>query len=110
MIKGVRLLCTKEGPSPFREADIPSNHAMFDGSPPLEVPAILGIPMVIHRVGTKSSDRADLDCQIATYLNIKYFGWPGAATVAVPRWELPGGTQGQEAVELAASRGGLDVH
>ncbi|KAK5735723.1 hypothetical protein LTR17_007895 [Elasticomyces elasticus] len=81
MIKGVRLLCTKEGPSPFRQVDIPSNHAMF-GSPPLEVPAILGIPMVIHRVGTKSRDRADLDCQIATYLNIKY-----SDGLAPPQWQ-----------------------
>ncbi|KAK5719457.1 hypothetical protein LTR15_007981 [Elasticomyces elasticus] len=81
MIQGVRLLCTKEGPPPFRQADIPSNHAIF-GSPALEVPAILGIPMVIHRVGTKSSDGADLDCQIATYLNIKY-----SNGLAPPEWQ-----------------------
>ncbi|KAK3660316.1 hypothetical protein LTR56_000692 [Elasticomyces elasticus] len=54
------------------------------GSPALEVPGLLGIPMVIHRVGTISTgDRADLDCQIATYLNIK----SSDGLMAPPQWQ-----------------------
>jgi len=79
-VKGVRLTCTKESGG-FWEVDIPSNHSMFDG-PLLEVPAILGVPLVIHRVGTQSNNRADLDCQIATFLNITY-----RDGMAPPEWQ-----------------------
>jgi hypothetical protein len=54
---------------------------MFDTAL-LEVPAILGVPMVIYRVSTQSTDRADLDCRIATYLNIKYVDG-----MAPPEWQ-----------------------
>jgi hypothetical protein len=54
---------------------------MFDTAL-LEVPALLGIPMVIYRVGIQSPDRADLDCRIATYLNITY-----ANSRAPPEWQ-----------------------
>jgi hypothetical protein len=54
---------------------------MFDNAL-LEVPAILGVPMVIHRVGTQSACRPDLDCKIATYLNIEYVD-----DMAPPEWQ-----------------------
>jgi hypothetical protein len=69
-VKGVRIACTKE-PGRFWEVDIPADHSIFEKTI-LEVPAILGIPLVIRRVGTQSNDCADLDCQIATFLNVKY--------------------------------------
>lgn len=84
-MKGVRLACTKE-PGAFWEVDIPADHSIFDKAI-LEVPAILGIPLVIHRVGTQSNNRADLDCQIATYLNVTYeYG------LAPPQWQSHVGT------------------
>lgn len=58
-------------PGSFWEVDVPSDHALFD-RPILEVPGIMGIPLVIYRVGTPSSNRTDLDCQIATFLNVTY--------------------------------------
>jgi hypothetical protein len=69
-VQGIRLACAKE-PGSIDKADIPNNHPIFDG-PLLEVPAIMGIPLVICRVGTQSNHHPDLDCQIATYLNIAY--------------------------------------
>lgn len=70
LVKGIRLACNKE-PGGFWEVDIPSDHSIFD-EPLLEVPALLGIPLVIHRLGTQLNIRADLDCHIATWRNIKY--------------------------------------
>ena len=69
-VVAVRLACNKESGG-FWNVSVPANHTMFD-SPLLEVPAIMGIPLVIHRVGTQSNNRADLDCRIATFLNVKY--------------------------------------
>jgi hypothetical protein len=48
----------------------------------LEVPAMLGIPLVMARVGTKSDYQPDLDCRIATYFNIKY-----EDGLAPPHWQ-----------------------
>jgi hypothetical protein len=69
-VKGVRLACEME-PGLINETDIPIDHTIFD-NPLLEVPAIMGIPLVIHRLGTKSNNRADLDCLVATFLNVTY--------------------------------------
>ena len=33
-------------------------------------PGLIGVPLVLYRVGTRSANRADLDNQIATYINI----------------------------------------
>jgi hypothetical protein len=79
-IKGVYLTCTKE-PGGFYEVNIPSDHIIFR-SQMLEVPAMLGIPLVMARVGTKSDYQPDLDCQIAIYLNIKY-----SDGLAPPHWQ-----------------------
>jgi hypothetical protein len=69
-VQAVHIACEKESGS-FWNISIPSNHPVFDG-PLLEVPAKTHIPLVIHRIGTKSKHRADLECPIATCLNIKY--------------------------------------
>jgi hypothetical protein len=79
-VKGVHLTCSEE-PGGFWEVDIPSNHTMFD-NPLLEVPALLEVPIVIYRVGTQSTSQSGLDCQIATYLNIKYVDG-----LAPPEWQ-----------------------
>jgi hypothetical protein len=68
-------------PGSINKADIPNIHLIFDG-PLLEVPAIVGIPLVINRVGTQSDNRPDLDCQIATYLNVAY-----QDGLAPPEWQ-----------------------
>ena len=34
------------------------------------VPRLIEVPLVFHRVGTQSANRADLDNQMITYLNI----------------------------------------
>lgn len=68
-IPGVRLPCKSEDSGSLTAVEIPSNHIIFQ-SHVLPVPSLLEIPLVIHRVGTHSEDEADLDCQIATYLNI----------------------------------------
>ncbi|XP_044714768.1 uncharacterized protein HRG_11803 [Hirsutella rhossiliensis] len=48
---------------------IPANHDMFSQSVP-SVPALIEVPLVLYRTGTQSVNEADLDNQIATYLNI----------------------------------------
>ncbi|KAH7132572.1 hypothetical protein B0J11DRAFT_230859 [Dendryphion nanum] len=68
LIDGVRLHCRKDGGG-WIGTKIPNNHVIFN-SYVMPVPGLLEIPLVIHRVGTQSLDQADLDCQIATYLNI----------------------------------------
>lgn len=71
-VVAVRLACTKDsGNGDFWNVDIPTNDAVFDG-PLLEAPAIMGIPLVIRRLGTQSNNRTYLDCRIATLLNVKY--------------------------------------
>jgi hypothetical protein len=90
----------------FDEIDIPTDHTIFAG-PLLEVPAIMGIPIVIQRLGTHSNNRADLDCRVATFLNVTY---QDASRVAVTCWKLSGRPQGQEATECGIRRGGLDVY
>jgi hypothetical protein len=58
-------------PVMINDFDIRNDHPVFD-NPLLEVPAIMGTPLVIHRLGTQSNTRADLDCRIATFLNVTY--------------------------------------
>ncbi|KAF1847749.1 uncharacterized protein K460DRAFT_363787 [Cucurbitaria berberidis CBS 394.84] len=84
-VEAVKLRCEKEGGG-FRKISLEPNHIVFDG-PLLQVPAIMGIPLVIHRVGTKSNNRADLDCRIATFLNVKY-----EDGFAPPQWQSHVGT------------------
>jgi len=51
------------------------------------IPQLIEVPLVIHRVGTQSADRADLDNQIATYLNID-----DESGLAPPSWQSYVGT------------------
>ncbi|KAH8654271.1 hypothetical protein BGZ61DRAFT_500629 [Ilyonectria robusta] len=48
---------------------IKADHPIFSNHVP-PVPGLIEIPLVLHRIGTQSTNRADLDNQIATYLNI----------------------------------------
>jgi hypothetical protein len=48
---------------------IPAHHPVFSQTVP-PIPELIEVPLVIHRVDTQTSNRADLDNQIATYLNI----------------------------------------
>lgn len=79
-VAGVRLKCAKEGVG-VEQVDIPSHHPIFEG-PIIEIPALLEIPLVIHRLGTQSASQPDLDCQIATWLMIKY-----KDGFAPPKWQ-----------------------
>lgn len=69
-VAGVRLKCAKEGVG-VEHVEIPSHHPIFEGLI-IELPALLEIPLVIHRLGTQSASQTDLDCQLATWLMIKY--------------------------------------
>jgi hypothetical protein len=51
------------------------------------IPALIQVPLVLHRVGTQSANRADLDNQIATYLNID-----ADSGFAPPAWQSHVGT------------------
>ena len=55
--------------APWSATMIPENHPVFSEAVP-PIPALVEVPLVIHRVGTQSRNRDDLDNQIATYLNI----------------------------------------
>ena len=55
--------------SPWSATTIPADHPVFSQDVP-PVPRLINIPLVLGRMGTRSANRADLDNQIATYLNI----------------------------------------
>jgi hypothetical protein len=65
---------------------IPADHLVFSRPVP-PIPALIEIPLVLHRIGTESPDRADLDNQIATYLNID-----ANSGFAPPEWQSHVGT------------------
>ncbi|KAI0097984.1 hypothetical protein GGR51DRAFT_451863 [Nemania sp. FL0031] len=50
-------------------ASIPTEHAIFSRPVP-PIPLLIEIPLVFYRLGTQSSDRAGLNNQIATSINI----------------------------------------
>jgi len=57
---------------PWSATSVPAHHSVFSQTVP-PIPELIEVPLVIHRVGTQSTQstrRADLDNQIATYLNI----------------------------------------
>ncbi|KAJ7280059.1 hypothetical protein C8J57DRAFT_119436 [Mycena rebaudengoi] len=72
-IQAVTVWCTKDlrtaGRGTFNATTIAKDDPIF-ALPTLPVSALLGCPLVMRRTGTTSSNRADLDCQIATYLAI----------------------------------------
>ncbi|KAI1755752.1 hypothetical protein F4782DRAFT_538221 [Xylaria castorea] len=59
---------------------IPANYAIFSQSVP-PVPQLIEVPLVFHRLGTRSAIRADLDNQIVTYMNID-----AVSGFAPPEW------------------------
>ncbi|KAF2867728.1 hypothetical protein BDV95DRAFT_502055, partial [Massariosphaeria phaeospora] len=61
------------------------DHPIFD-KPIVPVPALLGVPLVMHKVGTRSNNNgADLSCRIATCLNAD-----PETSFAPPTWQFPG--------------------
>ncbi|KAG0645438.1 Vegetative incompatibility HET-E-1 [Hyphodiscus hymeniophilus] len=70
-IQAVILRCKiEERSSPIWSATrIRADHPVFS-RPLLPIPALVEVPMVMHRLGTQSNDCSDLDNQVATWLNI----------------------------------------
>lgn len=71
---------------PWSTTTIPVDHAIFSQSVP-PIPRLIEVPLVFYRVGTRSANRADLDNQIATYINID-----AASGFAPPEWQSFVGT------------------
>ena len=71
---------------PWSATTIPADHPVFSQSVP-PIPALIEVPLVLHRVGTRSANQADLDNQIATYLNID-----ADSGFAPPVWQSHVGT------------------
>ncbi|KAH6874065.1 hypothetical protein B0T10DRAFT_533095 [Thelonectria olida] len=65
---------------------IKADHPVFSNYVP-PVPGLIEIPLILRRVGTQSTYRADLDNQIATYLNIN-----SESGFAPPAWQSYVGT------------------
>ncbi|KAH6634918.1 hypothetical protein B0J18DRAFT_417460 [Chaetomium sp. MPI-SDFR-AT-0129] len=65
----VRCDMDKVRTPPWSATTIPANHRVFS-QPVTPLSEVIGIPLVIHRDGTQSAYRPDLDNQIITYLNI----------------------------------------
>ena len=65
----VRCNVEKHKFPPWSATTIPADHPIFSQPVP-PIPALIKVPLVLHRVGTPSTNQADLDNQIATYLNI----------------------------------------
>lgn len=83
-VQAVTIWCTKDqqaGRGAFSATTIPTDDPIFDLAP-LPVSARLECPLVMRRTGTTSPSRADLDCQIATFLAIdSHTGF------APPQWQ-----------------------
>lgn len=71
---------------PWSATTIPADHPIFSQTVP-PVPALIEVPLVLHRVGTLSANQADLDNQIATYLKID-----ADSGFAPPAWQSHVGT------------------
>ena len=75
--------------APWSATMIKADHPVFSTHVP-PVPGLIEIPLVLHRVGTQSTNRADLDNQIATYLNLD-----SETGFAPPAWQSYVGTGGK---------------
>ena len=71
---------------PWSATTIPSDHPVFSQPVP-PVPGLIGVPLVLYRVGTRSTNQAELDNQIATYINID-----AESGFAPPEWQSYVGT------------------
>ncbi|EQL02298.1 ectomycorrhiza-upregulated zf-MYND domain-containing protein [Ophiocordyceps sinensis CO18] len=85
-VEAVIVRCTAEIGAPWSATTIPANHDVFSQSVP-SVPGLIEVPLVFHRAGTQSVNRAGLDNQIATYLNID-----ANSGFAPPEWQSNVGT------------------
>lgn len=90
VVHAIRIYCDKDKRThpgaPWVPTTIPADHPVF-AEAPLPVSVRLGIPLVMLREGTVARDRAELDCQMATYLAIDdHTGF------AAPRWQMNVGT------------------
>jgi hypothetical protein len=90
-VLAIRVYCELEKrknptPRPWDVVQIPADHPVFRGAP-LPVAVRLEVPLVMVREGTRSDERADLDCQIATFLAID-----PTSGFAPPRWQSHVGT------------------
>lgn len=89
-VQAIRIYCeldkVKHPGAPWVPVTIPATHPVFS-EPALPVSRRLGLPLAMWREGTKSSNRADLDCQMATYLAID-----DRTAFAPPRWQANVGT------------------
>ncbi|RYO83310.1 hypothetical protein DL764_009471 [Monosporascus ibericus] len=87
-IQAVIVRCDVEKPKflPWSAMTISEHHPVFS-KPVADVPRLIEVPLVIHRVGTESTNRPDLDNQIATYLNIN-----PESGFAPPVWQSHVGT------------------
>ncbi|KAJ7146373.1 hypothetical protein C8R44DRAFT_864143 [Mycena epipterygia] len=72
-VKAVSVWCKKDmrttGRGTFNATTIAGDDPIFNLDP-LPVSVHLGCPLVMRQTGTTSTNQADLDCQIATYLAI----------------------------------------
>jgi hypothetical protein len=70
-IQAVIVPCESEGrgSSRWSATTVPAHHPVFSQTVPL-ILQLIGIPLVIYRVGTQSANRSDRDDQVATFLNI----------------------------------------
>ncbi|KAH8665309.1 hypothetical protein BGZ61DRAFT_484404 [Ilyonectria robusta] len=72
--------------APWSATTIQADHPVFSQPVP-PVPGLIEVPLALYRVGTQSANRADLDNQIATYLNID-----AETGFASPEWRSYVGT------------------
>ncbi|KAH7124738.1 hypothetical protein EDB81DRAFT_860934 [Dactylonectria macrodidyma] len=81
-----RLTTAQSASGSIRAVIITEDHPVFSRPVP-DVPRLIEVPVVLYRVGTQSSNQADLDNQIATYLNID-----ADSGFALPEWQSHVGT------------------
>ncbi len=84
-VQAVKIPCKAEGHW-FSPTTIPADHPIFWNVVP-PIPQLIDVPLVFHRVGTRSARREDLDNQMATYLNID-----AGSGLAPPSWQSHVGT------------------
>ncbi|EJD37506.1 hypothetical protein AURDEDRAFT_116757 [Auricularia subglabra TFB-10046 SS5] len=89
-VQAIKIYCEldkrRHPGAPWVPVTIPATHPVFS-EPALPVSRRLDLPLAMWREGTKSADRADLDCQMATYLAID-----DRTAFAPPRWQAYVGT------------------
>ncbi|KAG7408098.1 hypothetical protein Forpi1262_v009381 [Fusarium oxysporum f. sp. raphani] len=72
--------------TPWSVTSVKADHPIFSNFVP-PIPRLIEVPLVFHRVGSQSADRADLDNQVITYLHID-----SESGFAPPSWQSHIGT------------------